>query len=133
MDANTRQFVVVRARNRCEYCAIAQALVPFRLFHVEHVIAKQHGGPDGTENLCLACDRCNAYKGPNLAAIDPESGDVVMLFHPRHDKWHEHFALCGAEVVGRTERGRATVRLLHMNDNWRVSLRAESISLGEAD
>ena len=98
---------------------------------MEHVIAKQHGGTDAPENLCLACDRCNAYKGPNLAAIDPDSGAVVTLFHPRRDQWHEHFALRGAEVVGLSPSGRATVRLLHMNDNWRLSLRAELISLGE--
>jgi hypothetical protein len=133
MDSNTRQIVVRRARNYCEYCAIAQVQAPFREFHVEHIIAKQHGGTDGVENLCLACDRCNAYKGPNLAAIDPDSGDVVTLFHPRRDRWHDHFALRGAEIVGRTARGRATVRLLHMNDNWRISLRAELITLGEVE
>ncbi len=133
MDPRTRLLVVRRAQNRCEYCAIAQALVPFHAFHVEHIIARQHGGTDDLENLCLACDRCNGYKGPNLAAIDPDSGAVVTLFHPRRDQWHDHFTLRGAEIVGLTACGRATVRLLQMNDNWRLSLRAELISLGEAE
>jgi hypothetical protein len=131
MDADTRQLVVRRARNCCEYCAIAQALIPFRSFHVEHIVAKQHGGGNGLENLSLACDRCNAYKGPNLAAIDPPSGVVVTLFHPRRDQWQEHFALHGAEIIGLTPRGRATLRLLQMNDHWRLFVRAELLGFGE--
>jgi hypothetical protein len=131
MDSRIRQLVVNRARNCCEYCAISQELVPFHTFHVEHIIARQHGGTDDLDNPCLACDRCNAYKGPNLAAIDPDSGTVVALFHPRRDQWHDHFTLRGAEIIGLTACGRATVRLLLVNDHWRISLRAELLNLGE--
>ena len=79
MDGRTRLVVVRRAENSCEYCRIAQTLVPFHPFHVEHIVAKQHGGNDGLDNLCLACDRCNAYKGPNLTAIDPVTDCVSEL------------------------------------------------------
>ncbi len=68
MDGQTQNFVRGRAQDRCEYCRIPQAVVISR-FHVEHVIAKQHGGSDDESNLALACDRCNAFKGPNLSAI----------------------------------------------------------------
>ncbi len=131
MDPHLRQLVVRRAKDRCEYCRIAQNLVPFQRFHVEHIVAKQHGGGEDSGNLCLACHRCNGYKGPNLAAIDPDTGEVVSLFHPRHDSWHEHFTFRGAEIVGLTPTGRATLRLLKMNDYWRVLLRAELIALGD--
>ena len=131
MDQRTRQFVVRRAKNRCEYCGVGQALVPFHAFHVEHIVARQHQGTDDPGNLCLACDRCNAYKGSNLTAIDPDTNQVVRLFHPRRDLWHKHFSFRDAEIVGLTPSGRATVRLLNMNDLRRVSLRAELIALND--
>jgi hypothetical protein len=92
-------------------------------FHTEHVVAKQHATLQHPDNLALACDRCNAYKGPNLTSVDPESGEIVLLFHPRRDTWSAHFLLEGGAVVGRTATGRATVRLLNMNAPRRVELR----------
>jgi len=93
-------------------------------FHVEHILAKQHGGDDSLSNLALACDRCNFCKGPNLSAIDPTTNEIVTLFHPRHDKWSEHFTMQGVEIVGITPCGRATANLLQMNAPKRVQLRA---------
>ena len=130
MNPYLRQLVADRAGDCCEYCRIAQAVVPFHRFHVEHIVARQHGGTDDIGNLCLACDRCNAYKGSNLTGIDPESNQIAPLFHPRRDSWADHFALRGAEVIGLTPTGRATVRLLNMNDYHRVSLRAELMAAG---
>src|SRR5271165_4288477 len=40
---------------------------------------------DDNDNLALACYHCNAHKGPNLSALDPESGALVRLFNPRLD------------------------------------------------
>jgi hypothetical protein len=40
--------------------------------------------------LALACCYCNRYKGPDLSGIDPNSGEVVPLFHPRRQQWDEH-------------------------------------------
>jgi 5-methylcytosine-specific restriction endonuclease McrA len=88
MDERLRQFVRERAYNRCEYCGLQQAAEPFFVYHI---IARQHGGSDAPENLALACYHCNARKGPNLSALDPESGALVQLFHPRRDRWEEHF------------------------------------------
>lgn len=90
---------------------------------MEHVVARQHGGSDNPEDLALACDRCNAYKGPNLTSIDPETGAIVPLFHPRHDRWEDHFEMQGGLIAGKTDVGRATVRLLNMNAPRRVELR----------
>ena len=33
----------------------------------EHIIARQHLQDDHPDGLALACDRCNAYKGPNIS------------------------------------------------------------------
>ncbi|MGB8169467.1 MAG: HNH endonuclease [Chthoniobacteraceae bacterium] len=70
-----------RAGNRCEYCGLPEAAEPFFSFHIEHIVARQHGGGDAQENL--ACHHCNARKGTKLTAIDPAAGTVASLFHPR--------------------------------------------------
>jgi hypothetical protein len=72
-------------------------------------------------NLALACHRCNLKKGTNLTGVDPVSGELVRLFHPRQDRWEEHFLVEGVRIEGRTPVGRATVRVLAMNDARRWS------------
>ena len=67
-------------------------MAPLISFHIEHIVSRQHGSTDAPDALALACDRCNAYKGPNLTSIDPETNAVVPLFSPREDIWGDHFA-----------------------------------------
>ncbi|MGA2117371.1 MAG: HNH endonuclease [Bryobacteraceae bacterium] len=93
--------------------------------HIEHILSKQHGGLDEVGNLALACHRCNLRKGPNLAGIDPVTGELAPLFHPRRNEWDEHFLFRGVRIEGRTPAGRATVRLLAMNEARRLELRSE--------
>ncbi len=131
MDAATRRLVRQRAEGRCEYCRLPQAAQPFVTFHVEHIIAKQHGGSDEPGNLCIACERCNFHKGPNLTSIDPETGKIERLFDPRHQVWADHFELRGALVLGKTPIGRATAAVLSMNEERRIELRASLIAQGE--
>ena len=132
MDQATRELVWLRARDRCEYCRIPQQATPFFRFHVEHIIAKQHvGETDDPARLALACNRCNAYKGPNLSSIDPETQEIVPLFNPRHGSWDAHFSLHGGNVVGITPTGRVTVQLLKMNSPHRVELRQEWLEEGD--
>lgn len=118
-----------RAQARCEYCRIPELV--FRLAHVvDHVVARQHGGGDSVENLALCCRTCNRYKGPNLSAIDPETGVVVRLFHPRRDAWGQHFEWSGPIVRTRTPIGRCTVALLAINQPLRVLVREALIAEG---
>ena len=125
-----REHVRLRAENRCEYCLLDQ--FDCRLtHHIEHIIAKQHGGTDDDENLALACHRCNLCKGPNLTGVDPWTLQVVPLFHPRFNRWADHFDLRGALIEGITAVGRATVHVLAMNDARRVELRAQILARHE--
>lgn len=124
MDAAVREFVRERAGNRCEYCLLKQEYLPFSTFQVEHIIPRKHGGNDAPANLALACDRCNSHKGTNLTGIDPETGEIVPLFNPRQHPWEEHFLLCDVTIVGLTAIGRTTVRVLNMDEERRVRLRA---------
>ena len=127
MRASTREFVRRRAGDRCEYCHMPQAATPFISFHVEHIVARQHltYAGDDPAGLAYACDRCNAFKGPNLSSIDPETGEKVDVFNPRTDVWSVHFSVAGGIILGLTLTGRATVRLLRMNDPRRVELRLQ--------
>ena len=125
MDAALRKLVRRRAGNRCEYCRLAQEDLPLATFHVEHITAKKHRGGDDESNLALACDQCNLHKGPNLSGIDPETGDVVELFHPRQQNWLEHFSVVAGRVIGLSPCGRATVIVCDMNSPDRAEVRRE--------
>lgn len=123
MEFGLKELVRRRAGNACEYCRIPQDATPLISFHIEHIVSRQHGGSDEPDALALACDRCNAYKGPNMTSIDPDTTAVVPLFNPRQDAWGDHFAARGGRITGLTPKGRATVRLLNMNAPRRVELR----------
>lgn len=131
MDVATRNLVRERAKECCEYCRLPGRADPYATFHIEHIIAKQHGGNDDPANLAWACSRCNYRKGTNLSSRDPQTNKTVGLFDPRRHAWQEHFALRGARIVGLSETGRATVRLLDMNDRRRIRLRRELILQGD--
>jgi len=124
MDATVRELVRRRAGDRCEYCHLRQEHSNLR-HHVEHIMAKQHGGSDDVDHLALACHRCNLHKGPNLTGIDPQTGQIASLFHPRRDRWSDHFLFEGTRVIGISAAGRTTVEVLKMNDARRLELRAE--------
>jgi len=77
MDAALEELVPRRARFRCEYCLLPQALVSTP-FQFDHIIAQSHGGQTTSDNLAFACFHCNNFKGPNLAGLDPDTGRVVL-------------------------------------------------------
>lgn len=119
-----------RAGHACEYCRMPQVYYPTVPFPIDHVIARQHGGPTGAANLALACLHCNSHKGPNIAGIDPQTRKLTKLFNPRRHKWARHFRWNGPFLVGRTAVGRATVAVLAMNAPAAVEVRAALIKEG---
>ena len=132
MDAASRGFVRQRAGHRCEYCGLPQRYSQLP-HHIEHITARQHGGKDDLSNLALACHRCNLHKGPNLSGVDPVTGSIVPLFHPRRHEWREHFQFNASHIQGITPSGRATVEVLALNDPRRLELRQEIRIAGEGD
>jgi len=86
-------------------------------------VARQHAGKTELENLALSCIRCNRFKGPNIAGLDPQSGALVRLFHPRNDKWLEHFRWNGPELEALTPIGRVTIAVLQINNAASVAVR----------
>jgi hypothetical protein len=85
--------------------------------------SRQHGGKDSAENLALACHHCNLHKGTNLSGLDPKTGKLTRLFHPRLDDWDEHFTNRDGAITGLSAIGRTTVTLLRMNEDGRLQLR----------
>lgn len=118
-----RRRVSERAGGQCEYCTLRESAWPAGRLQVEHIWPRQHGGPDDESNYALACPPCNQHKGPNLTALDPETGRLVRLFSPRTQNWSDHFRLEDGRVFGQTPTGRATVALLKMNEATRILLR----------
>jgi hypothetical protein len=130
MAGAVRERIRARAGNRCEYCHLPDEHASLARFHVEHIIARKHGGPNVLRNLCWSCHRCNLCKSSNLTGIDRRSGRLVSLFNPRRQSWKRHFRWRGPVLVGITATGRATIAVLDMNNPQRIELRRHLIAAG---
>lgn len=97
---------------------------------VDHIVARQHDGGSGPQNLAFSCAHCNGHKGPNLAGIDPDTRTLARLFNPRVDRWQDHFLWVGGILVGRSPEGRATVQVLSINAPDRVGVRLALMAEG---
>lgn len=129
MNADWFRKVWERAGNRCEYCHLPANGYPLP-FHVDHIIARQHGGETQIDNLALACLHCNRHKGPNIGGMDRDTASLVRLFDPRKDDWTAHFAWSGPELRGKTPVGRVTIDVLAINDADFAAVRAELMNEG---
>lgn len=129
VPAALRRLVRERAGERCEYCLLPEQLT-LAAHWVDHVVAEKHGGQTEEANLALSCVLCNQHKGTDLTSIDPETGAITPLFHPRRDRWLDHFRLVGARIEPVTPTGRVTVRLLQLNHPDRLEERELMVHLG---
>lgn len=112
-----------REGERCAYCR-SPMIVGIPMV-IEHIIPLVAGGASTPDNLCLSCYRCNEFKGSRTEAADPYDGQITLLFHPRRQRWRDHFAWYehGAMLRGLTPCGRTTVEMLHLNNDWIVQAR----------
>ena len=124
-------LVAERAGHRCEYCHAPEAVFNMP-FEVEHIIPLTKDGSDEASNWALACRACNLSKSNHIDGIDPLTQQRVRLFHPRQDKWTEHFAVDEVSLFnlqGRSPIGRATIVLLRMNSHLQLAARAQWLEL----
>lgn len=124
-----RKLVASRADFRCEYCRKPEIVANFS-FHIEHIISRQHGGTDRLSNLAFACSWCNWKKGPNIATVLFEEGDLLPLFNPRTQNWNDHFFVEEGVILGRTDIARGTIRLLELNTTELILERTELMEAG---
>ncbi len=66
-------------------------------------------GENDEANLALACRSCNLRKGTRISGIMPGSNTEVSFFHPRQDKWSEHFQvdIQSGKIIGITSSGKS--------------------------
>ena len=131
ISKSARRAVRDRAGSCCEYCHLAESsgTVPF---HVDHIRPLKHDGADDISTLCLACYKCNAHNGHDLAGFDPATQKLTLLYNPRTQAWDEYFSLLpDMRIEGITPEGRTTVRVLQFNDPDRVETRQLLAELGE--
>jgi hypothetical protein len=127
ISAELRRLVVTRARRRCEYCLVFEGDT-YVGFQIDHIISEKHDGATNADNLALACLFCNVNKGSDIGSLN-DAGSFTRLFHPRLDKWEEHFFFDGPRIKGLTAIGSVTAKLLRFNDDHRLEERVATMSL----
>ena len=112
-------------------CSRSPTIVGIPLI-VEHILPLVAGGSSLIDNLCLSCYRCNEFKGPRTQARDPLDGQNSPLYHPRQQRWSDHFGWSADATIlhGLTAYGRATIEALHLNNDWIVQARRIWIGIG---
>jgi hypothetical protein len=128
VSGDIRRRVAQRAEWRCEYCLLSEDDSGFR-HQIDHIVSKKHGGDSSEDNLAFACAVCNRNKGSDVAALGL-GGRPVSLFHPRRQAWRDHFRLDGPIVRPLTATGEVTIRVLRLNDPWRVEERVARLGGG---
>ena len=113
-----------RAREQCEYCR-APEHINTDPFSIEHIHPVALGGGNDEENLALSCLGCNLAKGARIDAVDPATALRVALFHPRLDRWSEHFEWSEnlERIEALTAKGRVTILALDLNRQKLCNLR----------
>lgn len=69
-------------------------------------------------------------KGSDIGSVDAQTGKFISLFHPRRQRWDDHFVLRGAIVEPLTAEEQVTARLLKVNLDKRVVERKLLIAAG---
>jgi HNH endonuclease len=124
-----RRQVAIRANFRCEYCRRLET-GSFIRFQADHCISRKHGGKTTFINLAHCCPLCNNAKGSDLSTVLGDQYQIIRLFNPRRDDWFEHFDVQEGLIVGITDIGEGTVKLLKMNEIDRVLERLDLIEAG---
>jgi hypothetical protein len=129
---NSKRQIRSHFTDCCAYCLTAHALMPVT-FECEHIIPRSAGGQTVFENLCLACPMCNRYKSNRQKVADPQTQEIVSLFHPHLQVWIEHFAWNedSTEIIGVTAVGRTTIFALKMNRPELIRVRLMWVKRGE--
>lgn len=126
-----RQLVTEQSQYRCSYCQTQMVIAGIQ-FTLDHIIPESLGGLTEMHNLCLACWDCNLIKQNRISASDPQTAELVPLFHPRQHQWPEHFVWQegGLFLEGLTPIGRATVAYLKLNRPILLKARQRWIKAG---
>lgn len=122
ISEGARRFLAQRAEYCCEYCHFPE-YYSFWSFQVDHIISLKHGGDSSLENLAWSCFPCNNHKGSDISTLLLPEKDLIRLFNPRIDNWQAHFLIKDGVITSETNIGKATIKLLKMNIQDRITER----------
>ena len=124
ISVEQQRDIIHRSHRRCEYCQCPMDYSS-QSYAIEHIVPVAKGGKTELDNLALACGGCNAHKYTKTGGLDELSKAIVLLYHPRRDRWYDHFAWSPnlLEMVGLTAVGRVTIDALRTNRSGVINLR----------
>lgn len=130
--AAQREEVSRRAKGLCEYCQ-SQEIYSNSTFEVEHILPISKKGETVLENLAFACSGCNKLKSDRIESFDAQSQTEVEFYNPRKDSWHKHFVWNEdfTEIIGKTTKGRVTIKALKLNRKNLINLRSVLVIVGK--
>jgi 5-methylcytosine-specific restriction endonuclease McrA len=94
ISKSLHSLVQQRTQFRCEYCHYPELLSTSPL-SIDHLQPQSLGGSDNSDNLALACRRCNERRYNFTTGINPQTEINVPLFNPHQQRWLEHFDWVG--------------------------------------
>ena len=117
ISESIRQAVRANANYLCEYCHSPERSSS-DMFTLDHLLPRSLGGSDKSDNLALACRRCNERRYNFTTATDLQTGSTVPIFNPRSQKWANHFTWStdALRIIGTSAIARGTCYRLDMND-----------------
>lgn len=63
---------------------------------------------------------CNINKGSDIGTVLLPDRIFIRLYNPRIDKWNEHFEFSEAAIYAKTSVGKASIKVLKLNEVERV-------------
>ena len=119
-----QRAVIALAQGYCEYCVVPSDYST-DFFNFDHIQPISQNGTSKLDNLARTCGICNGSKHDKTEAIDPLSKEMHRLYHPRQDRWKDHFEWSKdtLRIIGKTAIGRATIDLLQVNRKSNINLR----------
>jgi hypothetical protein len=131
LSVELRQQLLEADDHSCAYCQTRQFNSGYPMV-VDHIVPRKSGGRTEFGNLCYACHRCNEFKGAATEVKDPLTDSRVPLFHPRRQRWHDHFYWhdTGFRIGALTAVGRVTIIALKLNNEVIINARRNWVSAG---
>ena len=119
-----QRAIIALSKDYCEYCLIPAAFAT-DFYNFDHIIPVSKNGRSELKNLARCCSICNGHKHDKMTYLDPFTQQLCRLYHPRQDKWADHFqwSLDDLHVIGKTAIGHTTIALLQLNRSNAVNLR----------
>ena len=93
-----RQFVRQRAGGCCEYCLVPESHNPCASRSRSRCCSANTAAPRKKTILRCAAPCATSIRELIWPRSHPDTGDIMRLYHPRHDRWSDHFEIEGGRI-----------------------------------